>query len=152
MAAKRVPVVDRFNAKHLKVDSGCWEWQAAKDKDGYGCLQVAGEKVRAHRLSWELHYEAIPRGMVVCHACDNPACVNPEHLFLGTVADNNADKVSKGRHSRGEAHGMAKLSSDQVAAIRTMHGVIHKDIARLYGVSKSLIGAIRAGEAWACAA
>jgi hypothetical protein len=152
MPAKSVPLPERFRAKYRKAESGCWIWIAAKDKDGYGGIQVRGEKERAHRVAWNLYRGEIPDGLVVCHRCDNPSCVNPAHLFLGTISDNNADKVAKGRHPRCETHGMAKLSTEEVEAIRAAKGVLQKDLAREYGVSKSLIGAIRQGIAWRDAA
>lgn len=148
MAANRVPLDVRFHAKYEKRYDGCWVWIAAKDKDGYGCIQSEGDKVRAHRVSWELHHGEIPPGLVICHHCDNPSCVNPDHLFLGTVGDNNADMYKKRRNPRGKLHGMAKLCPDDVKAIRKIAGKTGKDIAKAYGVSKSLVGMIRQRVIW----
>lgn len=88
----------RFWEKVMKTDN-CWLWIGARERGGYGCIQIKHNNFRAHRLSWELHHGTVPTGMHVLHTCDNPPCVNPTHLFLGTSLDNMADKVRKGRHS-----------------------------------------------------
>lgn len=127
---------------------GCRIWTAAKDRDGYGFIQQDGEKRRAHRVAWELENGSIPDGIHVLHKCDTPSCVNPGHLFLGTIADNNRDKFEKRRQSAGERHGRAKLSLDQVAEIRAIRGERQKDIAATFGVSRSLVGMIQQGLIW----
>lgn len=91
---------DRFFTKVIKHHGAdaCWEWIASKDVGGYGHLGRNGRVVSAHRLSWEIKYGPIPAGMNVLHHCDNPACVRPDHLFLGTHSDNMRDMCAKGRH------------------------------------------------------
>jgi hypothetical protein len=79
-------------------DRGCWEWDAMRDRKGYGILMSGPKRLRAHRISYEIHFGPIPDGLFILHRCDNPPCVNPAHLFLGTLADNNRDKTAKGRH------------------------------------------------------
>ena len=89
---------ERFWCKVEKTDS-CWNWKASL-KSGYGGFQYNGHFVRAHRASWHMHNGPIPEGIFICHKCDNPLCVNPEHLFLGTHRDNVLDAVSKGRFKK----------------------------------------------------
>jgi hypothetical protein len=93
-----------FWSKVSKSD-GCWEWMGGKDKDGYGKITYMWRGLRAHRLSWELTYGVIPQGLDVLHRCDNPPCVRPDHLFLGTHGDNNRDMKEKGRTATGIRNG-----------------------------------------------
>ncbi|MER6171321.1 HNH endonuclease [Streptosporangium sp. NPDC001681] len=106
-----------------------------------------------HRVAWELANGPIPDGMKVCHRCDNPPCCNPAHLFLGTIADNNADRDQKGRQVslQGEEHGSAKLTADQVDAIRELASadVPQELIARAVGIHKSHVSLISRGKTWA---
>lgn len=103
MVGKRGSVEFRFWSKVVRGPK-CWKWVANKNNAGYGMLRRGGlaNKTPAHRISWEIHNGPIPEGMFVLHKCDNPECTNPEHLFLGTPADNMKDKESKGRHGRTE--------------------------------------------------
>ena len=133
--------------KKVKKTDGCWEWIGGKFTSGYGLYKVQGITSRVHRLSWEIHNGTIPEGMCVCHSCDNPPCVNPNHLWLGTSQENTQDKMSKGRHKyqSGESHYAAKLTDQQVEEIRTKSTGKRGEGVRLakeYGVSKSLISAI----------
>lgn len=136
------PIEERFWAAVKKASPDeCWEWQKSTVPAGYGQIQHNGKNRTAHRVSWELHHGEIPEGMHVLHRCDNRACVNPSHLFLGTHLDNVRDMVKKGRNNR-------KLTPAQVREIRSITGKPHVEIAKQFGVSRSLIGQIRQGTAW----
>ena len=116
----RPPRGDRFWAKVSKTD-GCWLWRASVDRWGYGQIGSSGKPrtmLKAHRVSWEFAYGAIPDGLSVLHRCDTPACVRPEHLFLGTQQDNVADMNAKGRNRFQRQNPALKLSEEQVRAIR----------------------------------
>jgi len=143
---------ERFWAK-VQKSASCWLWTGARLPFGYGQLSVASRVLKAHRVSWELHLGPIPAGAWVLHRCDNPPCVNPDHLFLGTHTENMADMAAKGRRAKqkGEAHGRAKLSDAQAQTIRflCMKTLLNQcAIARLFGVSRSIIGRIERRQAW----
>jgi hypothetical protein len=136
----------------------CWPWLACKNNWGYGVFVIDKKQYGAHRFSWMLANEQdIPTGMQVCHSCDNPACVNPAHLWLGTHSDNVADKVLKGRTTKGrpttfgENHGRAKLDNQDVREIRELlsTGELSKRaIAAKYGVSDTIVRKIANGTLW----
>ena len=139
-----------FHQKYERVtESGCWIWTGYVDKWGYGINRgfPVGTRRLAHRCSYEMARGPIPDGMLVCHSCDVPACVNPNHLFLGTPADNSADKVSKRRHLYGENTPAAKLNASQVTAIRGATGSQRK-IAKAFGVTDMTVWKIRTGKTW----
>lgn len=147
MAAAR-PIKERFWEKVAKGE-GCWLWTAARSKAGYGQIGQGNRVLYAHRLSAEWAHGPIPAGSEVCHSCDNPACVRPDHLFYGTHADNGADAASKRRMRppRGEASPKAKLTEEQVAAIRG-DARTTRAIGRDYGISNRHVSAIKRGEVW----
>jgi hypothetical protein len=143
----------KFAALVRKTDA-CWEWQGKADRNGYGRMSVSkNTKILAHRFAYAAHHQVEPGGMCVCHHCDNPACVNPAHLFLGTHADNAADKVRKGRapSAAGERNPNAKLCAADLASIRlaTAAGVPNTEVAKLFGVHHSTVSAIKRGVTWA---
>jgi hypothetical protein len=90
----------RFNKRHYKADTGCWLWTGLKDRDGYGLINSKNKNIRAHRWAAKYLKGLDIDDLCVCHSCDTPSCVNPEHLWIGTNADNNADRVAKGRTTR----------------------------------------------------
>jgi len=136
---------------YVRKSDGCWLWTGTKSPEGYGrCYFYGGAYKKlwlTHRLSWAIHRGKIQDGLFVCHKCDTPSCVNPDHLFLGTPAANMADMKSKGRSNGndgsncGEAHGMHKLTEHQVIEARSLYasGVSQHKLAKLYGVSQSTL-------------
>jgi HNH endonuclease len=133
-------------------NSGCWIWLGAADRDGYGVAWDSALKrdARAHRLVYEILVGSIPKGKKLLHRCDTPCCVNPDHMFVGTTADNVADCRAKGRHAHGTRHGMNKLSVEQVLAIREMiaNRETQWDIALKFGISPALVSHIKTGRLW----
>jgi hypothetical protein len=126
--------------------TGCLEWQGSRRSGGYG--QYGKGSIPAHRVAFEMVNGPIPDGMIVCHRCDNPPCIEPSHLFLGTHALNAADKVAKGRHPRGEAAAPAKLTETQVLAVLADKATSNGDLARSLGVHPATIRDIRSGRNW----
>lgn len=142
----------RFNVYINKSDSGCWMWTASKDRQGYGFFRLNRRLMLAHRVGYELANGPIPMGLLVMHTCDNPACVRPSHLVLGTHADNMRDKVKKGRQARhGGGHNpRAKLTWPLVVGIRTARstGESVRSIAARLRMSRMAIYRIVSRESW----
>src|SRR5689334_9258304 len=136
----------------IKTPEECWVWQLRLIK-GYGTFTSDHRTVFAHRYSWELHYGNIPEGLKVLHKCDNRACVNPNHLFLGTSQQNMDDMMAKGRANPpiGERSGTARLNSKSVLEIRAMYktgNYTYADLAKLFDVVAATIGDIVRGKIW----
>lgn len=138
----------RFEEK-FRVTPGCWEWIAGLTLSGYGAFKAAQMQMRAHRYAYTLYVGEIPKGLLVRHKCDNPKCVNPDHLELGTAKDNTDDMILRGRRNDpvGERAGSAVLTAEQVISIfndpRTQVA-----IAKDYGVGQRAIGKIKRRERW----
>ena len=148
VATKFCDIACRLKHHSKANDSDCWVWQKRCYEDGYGQTQWNGKYVRAHRASFQVFVGPIPKGKLVCHKCDNPACLNPDHLLLGTPAENSADMASKGRSLQGERHHKAKLTEAQVKAIRA-DSRSGKLIGRDYGVSDTMVYMIKTRKSWA---
>lgn len=170
MAAHKVPLTIRFWNKVDKSfghgpQGDCWVWIADRCKDGYGSIKINKKTSRSHRVSWEIHNGPIPDSLWVLHKCDNPPCVNPDHLFLGTVRDNVDDMMRKGRTlkglnhpshtnpeawARGERVNTAVLTASQVSEIliALKNGAGLTELGRKYGVLKHAIYSIREGRTW----
>jgi DNA-binding transcriptional regulator YiaG len=160
---KPKPHTERFDASYMPEPmSGCWLWLGSEHgSNGYGAIKVDGKSMPAHRYSYQRFVGEIPVGMFVCHRCDNPSCVNPYHLFLGTHQDNTDDKVRKNRQAKGkklaeaqyenrpkgELNGNSKLSQDEVNQIRSLN-MSQRKIAKIFGVSQPLISKIKRKEMW----
>ena len=129
--------------------SGCWLWIGAIGGTGYGCIKVKGRNTRAHRFSYELHYKPIPDGFCVCHKCDVRHCVNPDHLFIGTIDDNNKDRLNKNGYilPKGEKCGRAKLTEKQAIEIKYSN-LKNSELAKKYHVSRPTISTITHGINW----
>jgi HNH endonuclease len=151
------PLSERFWEKVGK-QPGCWIWTGKRNRQGYGRAYSGGEfgyEIAAHRLAWELTNGPIPPGLCVLHRCDNPSCVNPDHLWLGSQADNVRDMIDKGRRGDssliGVRNGRAKLTPEAAGQIRSLHArglATYTDLARVYGVGKSTICRVVLERAW----
>jgi len=135
-----------YNKVNKQAENGCWTWTASCFHRGYGQFKLGGTMKSAHRVSWMFEHGPIPAGLHVLHRCDNRRCVNPDHLWLGTHADNMRDKAEKGR-AAGESHPNAKLTEADVHAIRADKRS-QRAIAAEYGVSISQIGFIKNRKRW----
>lgn len=134
---------------------GCWEWQGYINQNGYGFTRIRGKGWLAHRLSWLWHYGELPQGKSVCHHCDNPKCVRPDHLFVGSQTDNMQDMAAKGRHGAN-----ATLTRETAASLAAEYKMLptsgkHKtpgsvaELAKRYGVTVKTVLAVNRREVWA---
>lgn len=152
--SKFMSLADRLDEGSIpEPNSGCLLWERGGVTDGYGTMRWQGKMRGVHILSWEQHNgRPVPPGMCICHKCDVRRCVNPAHLFLGTNAENIADKVRKGRQARhqlarGENNGHARLTAADIQTIRA-DARKNVDIARAFNVDPSHVSKIRSGDAW----
>lgn len=144
---------DRFWEK-VEKGSGCWIWKGYCNRKGYGTFAIETsptKKILATHASWLIHHGEIPQNLLACHTCDTPACVNPDHIFWGTAADNSADMVAKSRQTIGGRNPNSVLTEDDIRNIRqwgTQNGIKQQEIADFYGVSRPSIGLILARKTW----
>ena len=144
----RKPIQDRFiNFFIPEPMTGCWLWIGSCNPAGYGWFGIERKTFLAHRASWLIFRSPIPPGMQVLHKCDNPPCVNPDHLFLGKDAENNQDKVNKGRQKIGTKDPNAKLTESDIIDIR-IDNRPQSMIAKDYGVHQAIISRIKSGKTW----
>jgi len=156
--ARTKPLTERFWSKVAVGDPGsCWEWQGSRDACGYGIIGASrhGPARRAHRISWELQDgKPLPASQLVLHACDNPPCVNPAHLYVGSAANNARDRSGRGRgrenRDRGEGSPVAKLTEVRVRAVAAAvrGGQTQQDVAASFGISQAQVSRIVRGVAW----
>jgi len=137
MPQSQLTTAETFLAAIVVDERGCWNFQR-NPRDKYGYFHFIGSQMRAHRFSWLFHRGSIPVGMNVLHKCDNPRCVNPDHLFLGTQQDNMDDKIAKGRHRHGTCN---KLRGEVAEEVRRRYkaGETGRALAGEYGVSLTTI-------------
>lgn len=148
MGRPRIPSEHKFYAK-IEKSNGCWKWIGSFDRDGYplfwdGDIQ---KMKRGHQYSYELHHGE-RNGKCVMHTCDNPSCVNPAHLVLGSHADNCADKIAKDRHAKGETQGSSKLTEADVKVIKSRRSESYKIICEDFGLVPSTVYRIWNNQSW----
>lgn len=148
--------IERYEARFARyVDrlggaDACWLWTGCRAGNGYGRMSVGGRQRPAHRIAWTIANGPIPEGLFVCHTCDNPPCVNPAHLFLGTHRENMKDMASKGRSTAGERHPKAKLTEADVREIRHLcgGGMPQRRVAAQFGLCQQHVSELAAGKVW----
>lgn len=151
----REPGVEKYCSRKCHVaaysapqPNGCIVWTGAIKNIGYGIITMRDRSYHAHRVAWELVNGPIESGKVVCHTCDNRACVNTAHMFIGTHADNSADMKRKNRHVHGEKASWSKLSEEQARIILADTTTPHAEYARLFNVSDVAVSRIRKRQNW----
>lgn len=140
----RMPEADRFMSKVDKSENGCWLWTAFRMKNGYGLFRTPAKNELAHRAAYRLFSGPLDTRDVM-HKCDTPACVNPQHLHLGTRKENMQDAREKKRVRAGEKHGRSKLTNEQIELVKQSNG-LQREIAAVFGVSQGHVSAIKNGK------
>ena len=152
IAMRQKTIAERLSEFAKPATNGCVEWVGRRDRQGYGYMALVRDgielKVKAHRAAFEQAHGPLDACQCVLHRCDNPSCINPAHLFAGSRADNHRDMCGKGRNATGVRHGKAKLSVDQVAAIRQSVAPI-KVVAQTFGISEATVSRVKRGVVYA---
>lgn len=145
------PLSEKYEKYVIRNEERCWGWKGHTNDSGYAMTSFKNKNFRAHRASWIIHFGEIPKGMFVCHKCDNPICSNPNHLFLGTAKDNMNDCKTKGRNnyapSKGEKNGLSKLTDDLVKEILS-NKEGSRSLAKRLGIGQRHVNLIRQRKAW----
>lgn len=136
------------NIKYEIDENGCWICKNYIDRKGYGNIKVKQKNTRAHRRVYEIINGKIPNNLIVRHTCDIRSCVNPDHLILGTIQDNNKDTIDRNRTCKGEKHYSTKLKEKDIIDIRNNNILTQKELSIIYNVSRSTIGAIKTNKSW----
>lgn len=143
--------IEKFKSNHTVSHTGCWEWSGSKNQDGYGRVRWNSRLESAHRVSYELYKGTYEKTKHICHTCDNPSCINPDHLWLGDYKSNNLDKKTKGRaignSMPGIEHPKHKLTEEEVVEIFHADGT-QSSLATRFNVSPTLIWKIKAKRCW----
>lgn len=145
---------DAYLQSHIeRQDNGCWFWSGRRNRRGYGVAWTPASRSPqgAHRAAYEAWVGPIPEGMLICHRCDNPPCINPAHLWAGTQSENIEDmwRKRRGFDVRGEGNGRAKLTADDARIIRSLRGIeTQESLAKRYGITQGAISRIQSGKAW----
>lgn len=144
------PVKKFWSRVEKRGEDECWQWLGSFDKDGYGQMRNGVLRIqdRAHKFSARLHFGEIPKGMCVCHSCDNRWCSNPKHLFFGSALDNQNDKVAKNRHAKGEQQGHSKLTEAQIAEIRSRANESYRTLCQEFDLVPSTVYRIWRNQSW----
>ncbi len=152
---KRYTYQERIEVFWSRVKKGnplqCWEWQGGKHSFGYGVFSIDRKLIYTHVFSYELENGTVPKGLCVLHECDNPPCVNPAHLFTGTIIDNNKDMLLKGRTAKGTKNGKSLLTYQESQLIRSLYireNVTQEELGRVFGVCRATVQAVIAGRTW----
>jgi hypothetical protein len=140
--------IETFYKRFKPAANGCWEWISHLDRQKkYGIFNYQARHWRAHRLSYWFHKGEFNLDLYVCHTCDNPLCVNPDHLFLGTTQDNTSDRVKKDRSAKGEKNGDSRLTDDQVKSIKSSLESV-TELSKKYKVSRTTVYKIKNRQSW----
>lgn len=147
MPQRKVSLEEIMSRYVVDEATGCWNYTGTPGAK-YGVVTQFKNNEKAHRASYRLHKGEVPQGVFVCHRCDNPRCINPDHLFLGTPAENSADMAAKGRSTQGERQPLSKLNAAQVEEIRARVDVAGRAFAKRFGVSEATVSMVRSGKTW----